>query len=220
MARRVAFERTTKGVHERYLRERESSSVHWLLILSHPSQRTRPPFSARTVAAPVVSLASLPLRFPLPLPVHSWTSLSSLLLHCTRRRTIPASLLYSSPSRSRRQACEQGKKSGQKSSGEMACVSAVSVTVTAFVVPVAAQVSGTKSTSLSSGKSLVLASSSSPSKSFASKLNVTNKSRVTMRFVFLSLVFLSFSLFFFLSVLSITLPSFCSRFSSSVCSVN
>jgi hypothetical protein len=41
-----------------------------------------------------------------------------------------------------------------------------------------------------------------------------------MRFVFLSLVFLSFSLFFFLSVLSITLPSFCSRFSSSVCSVN
>ncbi len=218
MARRVAFERTTKGVHERYLRERESSSVHWLLILSHPSQRTRPPFSAQTVAAPVVSLASLPLR--LRLPVHSWTSLSSLLLHCTCRRTIPASLLYSSPSRSRRQACEQGKKSGQKSSGEMACVSAVSVTVTAFVVPVAAQVSGTKSTSLSSGKSLVLASSSSPSKSFASKLNVTNKSRVTMRFVFLSLVFLSFSLFFFLSVLSITLPSFCSRFSSSVCFVN
>jgi hypothetical protein len=106
-------------------------------------------------------------------------------------------LLYSSPSRSRRQACEQGKKSGQKSSGEMACVSAVSVTVTACVVPVAAQVSGTKSTSLSYGKSLALASSSSPSKSFASKLNVTNKSRVTMRFVFLSLVFLSFSLFFF-----------------------
>ncbi|CAK9217613.1 unnamed protein product [Sphagnum troendelagicum] len=62
----------------------------------------------------------------------------------------------------------------------MACVSAVSVTVTACVVPVAAQVSGTKSTSLSSGKSLALASSSSPSKSFASKLNVTNKSRVTM----------------------------------------
>ncbi|CAK9871111.1 unnamed protein product [Sphagnum jensenii] len=61
----------------------------------------------------------------------------------------------------------------------MACVSAVSVTVTACVVPVAAQVSGTKSTSLSSGKSLALASSS-PSKSFASKLNVTNKSRVTM----------------------------------------
>ncbi|CAM6043107.1 unnamed protein product [Sphagnum compactum] len=68
----------------------------------------------------------------------------------------------------------------------MACVSAVSVTLTACVVPVAAQVSGTKSTTLSSGKSLALASSS-PSKSFASKLNVTNKSRVTMRFVFLSL---------------------------------
>jgi hypothetical protein len=61
----------------------------------------------------------------------------------------------------------------------MACVSAVSVTLTAGVVPVAAQVSGTKSTTLSSGKSLALASSS-PSKSFASKLNVTNKSRVTM----------------------------------------
>ncbi|KAH9571147.1 hypothetical protein CY35_02G078400 [Sphagnum magellanicum] len=61
----------------------------------------------------------------------------------------------------------------------MASVSAVSVTVTACVVPVAAQVSGTKSTTLSSGKSLALASSS-PSKSFASKLNVTNKSRVTM----------------------------------------
>jgi hypothetical protein len=87
----------------------------------------------------------------------------------------------------------------------MACVSAVSVTLTAGVVPVAAQVSGTKSTTLSSGKSLALASSS-PSKSFASKLNVTNKSRVTMRFVFLSFVFLSFSLFY--SVLSISLPSF------------
>ncbi|CAK9215487.1 unnamed protein product [Sphagnum troendelagicum] len=62
----------------------------------------------------------------------------------------------------------------------MACVSAVSVTVTACVVPVAAQVSGTKSTSLA-------LASSSPSKSFASKLNVTSKSRVTMRFVFLSL---------------------------------
>jgi hypothetical protein len=61
----------------------------------------------------------------------------------------------------------------------MACVSAVSVTVTACVVPVAAQVSGTKSSTLSSGKSLALASSS-PSKSFASKLNVNNKSRVTM----------------------------------------
>ncbi|CAM6007461.1 unnamed protein product [Sphagnum balticum] len=62
----------------------------------------------------------------------------------------------------------------------MACVSAVSVTLTACVVPVAAQVSGTKSTTLSSGKSLALASSSSsPSKSFASKLNEQNIAGLT-----------------------------------------
>lgn len=173
-------------------RERAAPFIGCLSYLIPPS--APPSRSLPKLLLPVVSLPSLPLR--LPLPGHSWTSLSSLLLHCTRRRTTPASLLYSSPSRSRRQACEQGKKSEQKSSSEMACVSAVSVTVTACVVPVATQVSGTKSASLSSGKSLALASSS-PSKSFASKLNVTNKSRVTMRFVFLSLVFLSFSLFFF-----------------------
>ncbi len=61
----------------------------------------------------------------------------------------------------------------------MACASAMSVTG-AFVAPVAL-VSGSKL----SGKKMVLASSSSAlSKGFVSKLIVSNKSRVTMRFVF------------------------------------
>ncbi len=60
----------------------------------------------------------------------------------------------------------------------MACASAMSVTG-AFVAPVAL-VSGSKL----SGKKMVLASSSSLSKGFVSKLIVSNKSRVTMRFVF------------------------------------
>jgi hypothetical protein len=60
--------------------------------------------------------------------------------------------------------------------------------------------------------------SSSPSKSFASKLNVNNKSRVTMRFVFLSLVFLSFVCFFLGFVYQSAF--LCSRSSSSVWFVN
>ncbi len=59
----------------------------------------------------------------------------------------------------------------------MACASAMSVTG-AFVAPVAL-VSGSKL----SGKKMVPASSSL-SKGFVSKLIVSNKSRVTMRFVF------------------------------------
>ncbi len=218
---RVAFERRTKkSVQERYLREREQlRSLAAYLISSLPALPVLCPNCCCSSSSSSPSSLSLrsPLRLPPPRP---FVDLSLSPLCCTahpEERLIHFfALLFAFPVPVARLS-EQESKTGQKSSSEMACVSAVSVTLTACVVPVAAQVSGTKSTSLSSGKSLALASSS-PSKSFASKLNVNNKSRVTMRFVFLSLVFLSFVCFFLGFVYQSAF--LCSRSSSSVWFVN